>query len=397
MSADERLRRLLLGAFVLGLAVSITLSEVALAALAVRFVYRVATGRARTAGWPLGLPLAAWTAVSVVAALGSGRPLESLVAAKGLLLVATFYVVLDALDAAAGADRFLDALLALLGLVAVVGMLQVALCPWMASAPPPVARFVGKCHRAHGFYSIYMTFAGVLSLVLLATLPRLLPGAGGAALWRAGAWLAGAVGLALTYVRGAWVGFAAGVAVLLGLVRRGRGLVAAGAVLLIAAVLLIPGVLRRAESIVDLNDPTARERVLMWRSGFAMVRAHPVLGTGPGGVKREYPRYASPHALQQRRGHLHNTPLQVLVERGALGLAAWAWVFGAFFHRAGRVLRGLPVHAGRERRLVAGSVAAIAAFLVGGLTEYNFGDAEVALVAWAVMAVPFVVKRDLME
>jgi len=47
------------------------------------------------------------------------------------------------------------------------------------------------------------------------------------------------------------------------------------------------------------------------------------------------------------------------------------------------------------RALVLGSMAAIAAFLVAGLFEYNFGDTEVLLVALALMAVPFVVERDL--
>jgi len=157
---------------------------------------------------------------------------------------------------------------------------------------------------------------------------------------------------------------------------------------------LAPGVRHRAESIVDPNDPTARERILMWRSGLAMVRDHPLLGVGPGGVKREYPRYASPDALQQRRGHLHNTPLQILVERGVIGLGAWLAIFVVFFTRAGTILRHLAATAQRERALVTGCIAALVGFLVGGLTEYNFGDSEVVMIAYVVMAVPFVVGRD---
>ena len=45
--------------------------------------------------------------------------------------------------------------------------------------------------------------------------------------------------------------------------------------------------------------------------------------------------------------------------------------------------------------LVLGSMAAVAAFLLSGLFEYNFGDTEVLLAALAVMALPFVVERDL--
>ena len=40
--------------------------------------------------------------------------------------------------------------------------------------------------------------------------------------------------------------------------------------------------------------------------------------------------------------------------------------------------------------LVVGSLAAIVGFLVAGLSEYNFGDSEVVLVAWALMALPWV-------
>ena len=40
-----------------------------------------------------------------------------------------------------------------------------------------------------------------------------------------------------------------------------------------------------------------------------------------------------------------------------------------------------------------GAMAAVLAFLAGGLTEYSFGDSEVVLVAYALMAVPFAAAR----
>jgi O-antigen ligase len=383
---DDRLRRGLLGAFLAGLAVSISLAQAALALLAARWLWRLATGRARHP-WPLALPFLAFAGASLLAAVLSARPLESLAALRGLLLIVTVYVALDALPDARAAERALMALLALTAAVSVLGVLQVALCPWLPELPFPFTRLARRCHRAHGFYSIYMTLAGVLSLVLLATGPRLL--AGRASRWPAAAWLLDGLGFVFTYVRGAWLGFLVGVAVVLGLVRRGR-VVVVGAVLVLAlVVLLVPGVRRRAESIVDPDDPTARDRWSMWGSGLAMARERPVTGIGPGQVKHEYRRYAAPEALQQSRGHLHNTPLQILVERGLLGLATWAWIFAAFFLRAGRLLGAAPGPG--ERALVAGSLAAVAGFLAGGLTEYNFGDSEVVLVAYLVMAVPFAV------
>ena len=77
----------------------------------------------------------------------------------------------------------------------------------------------------------------------------------------------------------------------------------------------------------------------MWESGLMMARQHPWLGFGPGGVKREYAAFALPEATKKRTGHVHNTPLQILVERGAIGLAAWLWIWVAFYARAITVLR----------------------------------------------------------
>ena len=84
----------------------------------------------------------------------------------------------------------------------------------------------------------------------------------------------------------------------------------------------------------DPDEAGIKERVYMWRSGTAMWRERPLLGWGPGGVKREYSRYALPEAYKQRTGHVHNTPLQILVERGVLGLAAWLAIWIAFYWRA---------------------------------------------------------------
>jgi len=148
----------------------------------------------------------------------------------------------------------------------------------------------------------------------------------------------------------------------------------------------------RALTMTDPNDVTVKERTYMWRSGIAMWREHPWLGVGPGGVKREYRHYAQAEALMKRTGHLHNSALQILVELGVAGLLAWLWIWAAFFTEAVRLFRRLPVAAIRERALVAGSIAAITGFLVAGMSEHNFGDSEVAMLAWVIVALPFTVR-----
>jgi putative inorganic carbon (HCO3(-)) transporter len=386
----------LLGAFVAGLGVSITLAETALALLTVHLLWRLRDPAERAAArWPLWPPVLAFSAVTILSALLSGHPVASLESAKGLLLVAALYVTADAVRDPATAGRFLFGVTLAATVAAVIGLLQVGLCPGVG-VPAAAPRWLyHRCDRAHGFFSIYMTLAGVLSLVLLATLPRLMPGVGG--LRRFGApWLVMLGGLVATYTRGAWIGFAAGVLTVAASVRRGRWLLLAGLVVLAAGALLAPPELRhRFLSMADPEEAGVRERIYMWRSGLAMWRERPVLGIGPGGVKREYPPYALPEAIKKRTSHVHSTPLQILVERGVLGLAAWLAIWAAFFARCAGLLRRLPAEATGERVLVVGSLAAIVGFLTGGLSEHNFGDSEVVMVAWALMALPWAVgKRE---
>jgi O-antigen ligase len=379
-------------AFTLGLAVSISLSELALAALAVALLLEPRS--LRRLHWPLLGPMLAFAAWTLVAALASVWPVTSLLTARNLLVLGAFYVVLNTLPDAAAARRFAIVLFVLIAIVSALAIAQVMACP---AAPPPwpvLGRFLRKCDRAHAFYSIYMTLAGVLSLVLLAALPRVV-NAGRQAVWMMPAWVVGVVGLGLTYVRGAWLAFGAAVLASLFLVSRRIVARLALAAVVLAALFAVPGVLDRVRTLGTLNDNTTLDRLAMIEGGLALVGEHPLLGVGPGGVSALYPEYAPDIAMRRHTSHLHNTPLQLAAERGLPGLAAWLAIYVAFFTQAVAILRALPAARGEDHALVLGCLIAVAAFLAAGLFEYNFGDTEVLLVACALMALPFVVEKDL--
>jgi O-antigen ligase len=385
----------LLVALVLGLAASISVSQIALGALAIWVVLARRAGVLPPLRAPLLVPIALFAGWSVVAALASDRPLESLAACKGLLDLAAVLVLVNALSEPGLARRFATWLVLALAVAAVLGLVQVALCagPEAAGAGGLAGKLLRKCTRARGFYSIYMTLGGVLAMMLAGALPRLAR-LGSDARWLGPAWLLAAAGLALTYVRGAWIGFAAGaLTAVAGLGR--RGLVAALALVLLlpALVLGLPGVRERLRTLATLKDETTRDRLAMLDAGRRLVADHPLVGIGPGQVKHVYPRVAPPQALRRSTSHLHNTPLQIAVERGIVGLVAWLGVFVTFLARGVAVLRALPPTAAADRALVLGALAAIVAFLAGGLFEYNFGDTEVLLVAVALMALPFALAR----
>lgn len=383
----------LLAVFIVGLGVSITLSQTALAGLTLIWLWRLADpATRRSVPLPLGGPVLAFSGASLLSAVTSGHVGESLFACKSLLLVLALYVVVDAVGDATGADRFLSALSVVGALAAVGGLLQVLSCPVAVAPGGLVGRFFHRCDRAHGFFGIYMTLAGVLTMLVVAVAPRLLPGPARRP-WAAGPWVLMVLALGATYVRGAWLGFGAGMLTLLALARRGRGLLVVALLAVGVVALLGPAHVRqRVLSMTDPEEATIRERFYMWRSGVTMWREHPVLGHGPGSVRRDYERYALAEAVKKRTAHLHNTPLQILVERGLLGLAAWLWIWVAFYARVGALLRG--ARSEREHALAAGALAAITGFLVTGLSEYSFGDSEVVLVAWVLVALPFAAARS---
>jgi putative inorganic carbon (hco3(-)) transporter len=396
------LRDRLLAAFFVALAFSISVSQALLIALLLVLPWtharRLWAAAAPLRHHPLTNPFAAFAGLTLLSALLSGDPGGSLWMARDLTRIATFYLVLAYTRDADHAWRLWTGFLVVLTLMAAYGLGQVYLCgggpglvpeSWLAEVCPHRSRVSGP-------FSIYMTFGGVLllgSLFLAAALANV-P-------WRRIWWMvpAGAVtvgALAFTYSRNAWLGLAAGTAGLVVTARRGARV----AVLLAVAVAVVGalsagGVMQRARSILNPEDATIRDRVAMWQSGLAMIRQNPIFGVGPGQVRVWYPHYRRPEAVRLSTGHLHNSPIQVAAERGLPALGVWIWLWVTFFGAAWRVLRRVGRDRPRERALVSASLWGIVGFLVAGLFEHNFGDGEVVMLVYALMAIPWIVARDL--
>jgi O-antigen ligase len=349
---------------------------------------------------PLAWPLLAFAVVTLLSALHAERPGLALFESKQLLGIAIFLAAVNGFASGDDIRRALGWWLVATTVVSVHAIAQVWACHTSAPVPGWAAWMLrvrlDQCRanplfRARGFFSIYMTLGGSLLIGLSLILA---PIALGPRSWRRPSLVTGglaAVALALTYVRSAWLGLGMAVLVLAGLTRRYALLV----VLLAATVLALvvsSSLQTRLLSITDRTDPSATERMYFWAAGWHMVRDAPLLGLGPGGVKRHYPEYRDPAARRPGTGHLHNNFIQIAAERGLLGLAAWLGIWLAFFARAGRIYAALPAARAEDRALVAGSLAAVAGFLVAGLFEYSFGDSEVIGLLWVVMAFPFVLE-----
>ena len=320
--------------------------------------------------WPL-LVYAAWTLVSAAA---SPDPRTSFIDSKQLVV----FLLVPAVYQLARGNRALtiyNVIITVGAASAVLGIVQYGLLNY---------DHLGQ--RPQGAMSHYMTYSGLLVLVIAAAVGRLLFDTRHC-MWSALVMPALAVAIALTFTRSAWVGVVVAVAVLF--VLKNARLLALLPVLGLAAFLLAPDrIAARVTSIFDLHDPTSRDRVAMLREGRAMIAAHPVTGVGPNMVERVYGEYRDPTAVAKVNPHLHNVPLQIAAERGLPALGIWLWFVATASWDLWRRMKTT-----RHRFLAASGIAAIGGMLSAGLFEHNFGDSEFLMLLLVLITLPFAADR----
>jgi O-antigen ligase len=355
--------------------------------------------------------LAAYGAVTIISALASHEPAHSLVDCKQLVL---FLIVPVVYRFARGprAITLTTVIISVGALSALYGIAQYT--------------FFGLDNlnkRAHGTLTHYMTYSGVLMLVTCAAASHLLFGKArnaatdakaaakttgraadrsepraepllewtGDRKWTALVTPTLLIAQALTLTRSAWLGMAAALVVLLSLTHRKLLVLLPfvfGAFLLVAP----HAVSSRFYSIFDPSNPTNRDRVAMLHYGTEMVRDHPWTGVGPDMVKEVYKDYRDAQAVQAINFHLHNVPMQIAAERGIPALIVWIGFIIV-------VVRDLlqRFRTSRYPSIAAAGLAAVAAMLVAGLFEYNFGDSEFLMLFLVLITLPYAADRDPIE
>jgi O-antigen ligase len=240
--------------------------------------------------------------------------------------------------------------------------------------------------RVRGTLGHYMTYSGLLMLVIGAALARVLFGRRDR-VWFALVMPALAVAVAVSFTRSAAVGICAAAALLFSL--KDLRLMAVFPIVAALGLALAPGsVTARYLSTFNLKDPTIRDRMAMLREGAHMTRSHPWLGVGPNMVEALYAEYRDPDAVEKVNPHLHNVPVQIAAERGLPALVVWLGFVGLVMFDLWRLFR-----ADRARVLAAAALAAMAAMLGAGMFEYNFGDSEFLMLLLILITLPFAAAR----
>ncbi|HPA26591.1 MAG TPA: O-antigen ligase family protein [Acidobacteriota bacterium] len=229
-----------------------------------------------------------------------------------------------------------------------------------------------------GFFSHHLTFAGFMGIILLFLLAGIIYGE------RKKIVVAGASAamlcLLLSQSRGYLLVMILCLPVLLyGSSKRHilKALASAAAILIVVFIVSPRHVKERAFNLFSMKNGSFAERVYLFRSGMEMAAVKPVFGWGPGcytANSKEFrdkynDRVVYPHKVGfNTECHTHNSYLMVLVESGIVGLAGYL----AFI----AVLLLSIIKSGSPSKW--GFLAICCYFLLGGLFEYNLGDAEVA-------------------
>ncbi len=353
---------------------SIAGAEILLAIAVACWVGLLVIRRERFAAPSFFWPLLLYAAATLVSLAFSADPRAGLSECKQLVL----FLMVPLVYRFVGGSRAVTMITVILSFAAAsaaVGIFQYA-----------IFHYDDLGQRAQGTLGHYMTYSGLLMLVLGAALARVLFGERDR-VWAAAVMPALAVAIVVTLTRSAWVGACAAVAVLFSL-KDFRLLALLPIIAALVFAVAPPKLNARIQSVFDLKDPTNRDRLAMLREGEHMIRDHPLVGVGPNMVQPLYEQYRDPDAVQKTNPHLHNVPVQIAAERGLPALALWLWFIVALTMGLARRARN-----GDTRFLAATGLAAVTAMLAAGMFEHNFGDSEFLMLFLILVTLPFAAER----
>jgi putative inorganic carbon (hco3(-)) transporter len=173
-------------------------------------------------------------------------------------------------------------------------------------------------------------------------------------------------------------------------------------VLLAVGWLVGPAAMReRVRSIADPHGATDSNshRLIVWRTGWQMMKAHPLLGVGPEEIRKPVVFFAYlPADVKEPLpdgyyGHLHNIYIHYSAEcgipAGILLTAALLMAMWDFWRALGR----LPPGRSDRRFLLQAAIACVIGTMVSGWFEKNLGDTEVLTMFLAIMCLGYLAVK----
>lgn len=136
-------------------------------------------------------------------------------------------------------------------------------------------------------------------------------------------------------------------------------------------------------------SPLRGGRLAMWETVPGILREHPM---GIGIDNTGSVMYKHNSSIESGHSHVHSTPLQILVEMGPVGLAAFIWWMAVFLKISYTAFRNIKNENIYEKSLMLGIFSAFIGFLINGMVEFNFGDSEVVMVVYILMGLTLLIR-----
>lgn len=340
---------------------------------------------------PIKAPLFAFLGLTVVSLLASDAPWEGLPQIKKFFVFAFLPVVYSLLARRHEAHRLLQAWFVVAGLTAAVSIVQFVY-KWQtarAAGEDFYSSYIGN--RISGSFSHWMTFSEVGLLVFVVLAAYLLFSPQGRkktrVFWVGGGVLMGA-SLLLSFTRSVWLALL--VCSLYLIWNRKRKLLWFVPLLFVILAALSPDAAR--QRIASINPGANPARLLMWETGWNMVKAHPWLGVGPERVGPRFEEFMPewegelPDAYY---GHLHNVYIHYAAERGVPAALALLWLLFRVLGDCRGALMRVPRGRDDDRFLLHATMAATLAVMIVGCFDLTLGDSEILAVYLAIVALGY--------
>jgi putative inorganic carbon (HCO3(-)) transporter len=253
--------------------------------------------------------------------------------------------------------------------------------------------------RITGFESHWMTFSALQLSVLLLLLAQWFFSDKRMPHWAYGSILVLAAAIELAWTRGVWIAAVPSILYLFWCWKpKMIWIVPLAAVLAFA--ISPSGTMDRLSSVINPHGDTDsnEHRVVTFRTGIEMIKAHPWFGLGPEQVGKQFKAYVPadiPRPLPVGYyGHLHNIYIQYAAERGIAAMLVMMWLIGQMLWDCFHALRRLPPGRSQQRFLLHGAIAVTIAILIEGIFEFNLGDSEVLMMFVSVIALAYAAIRN---
>jgi O-antigen ligase len=375
MHRASRLHRALLliaTVFVSSIFFSIAVNALALVTMAALWVGIMVIERKRlVTSTSLDWFFLAYVVAEILSTLFSVNPAQSLEFSKRVLLIGVVYFFASLTASRRDAEWYVAAVMIPAALVGLLGVLE------LLFADPNTTRRLGV-------FQFYMTTSELMMGTTLLFLPFAIhPKTPPRVRWACLlALIPILVSLYATVTRGAYLGAAAGI-LFISFIRNKRLLAPFIILVVLLFVFAPPYVHDRLASIVDIHHPENASRLMLWKAGLEIFKDYPLVGVGDIDLHDLFVQYVSPGSTVSW-GHEHNVLLQILVTLGGLGFVAFVAMLARILIVEWRIYKEV-----KDDWLAGSFTLGSLAFFVGlqvmGLTEWSFGDQEVALLLWTTL------------